>query len=406
MRTYLYKVRDKSGKVLQGQMEAADGKDLRHKLDGKGYFIVEYTEKKAKTGALSTKLSTIFGRVELVDLSIFSWQLFTMLDAGLPLLNSLKLIANQTRNERLKSTINAVWLRVEEGASFSESLSEHPQVFSRLYVQMVKAGEVGGVLDEMLRRLAVFFERQAEIRARLKTALTYPLLLLCITLAVAIFLVTYVLPKFVIVFEDIGASIPLSTQILFNLSAFVNLYWYVFLLALLGFFVFFEFWISTRKGRFQFDRIKLKMPIIGDLIRKTTVSQFAQTLSILVSGGIPILTSLEVVTDTIGNTAVARILKDISATVSGGQSIAQPLGESKVFPEMVVNMVMVGEETGALDKMLVKIADFYNKEVDAAIKTFTKLLEPLLIVFMAALIGFIAISIFLPMAEIMERLHR
>jgi type IV pilus assembly protein PilC len=329
-----------------------------------------------------------------------------MLDAGLPLVNSLKVIVNQTRNEKLRNVITDVYHRVEEGTSFSESLKEHPEVFSRLYIQMVNAGEVGGVLDEMLRRLAVYYEGQAEIRARIKSALTYPILLLVISLSVVIFLVTYVLPKFIIVFEDIGATIPLPTQILLNLSTFIVNYWYGFLLIAVGCFIGYKIYTSKEIGRFKLDQFKLRLPIIGEFIKKTTISRFAQTLSILLSGGIPILTSLEVVIDTVGNTVVAKALQEVSARVGEGKSIAQPLGENEVFPEMVVNMIRVGEETGAIDKMLDKIADFYNRELDNTIRTFTTLIEPLLIVLMAVLIGFIAISIFLPITDLMQSLHR
>lgn len=406
MPIYLYKVRDNSGKVLQGQMEASDGKDLRRKLDEKGYFIVEYSEKKPKQGIFSTDIFPGLGKVNLNDISILSWQLYTMLDAGLTLLSSLKIITNQTKNKSLRSAIGDVWHRVEEGASFSESLREHPRIFSRLYVQMVNAGEIGGVLDEMLRRLAVFYEGQAEISSRVKSALTYPILLIVVSVGVAIFLVTYVLPKFVIVFEDMGVTVPLPTQILLQISVFITYYWYIILAVAAGTFMIFRFYVGTKGGYFKFDQLKLKLPVIGNLISKTTISRFAQTLSILISGGIPVLTCLDVVTETIGNTVVAKALKDVCSSVGEGKTIAQPLAESKLFPEMVVNMVRVGEETGALDKMLAKIADFYNKEVDNAIKTFTALIEPLLIVFMAVVIGFIAISIFLPMADIMEGLHQ
>ncbi|MBL7170464.1 MAG: type II secretion system F family protein [Candidatus Omnitrophica bacterium] len=387
-------------------MEASDGKDLRRKLDEKGYFIVEYSEKKPKQGIFSTDIFPGLGKVNLNDISILSWQLYTMLDAGLTLLSSLKIITNQTKNKSLRSAIGDVWHRVEEGASFSESLREHPRIFSRLYVQMVNAGEIGGVLDEMLRRLAVFYEGQAEISSRVKSALTYPILLMVVSVGVAIFLVTYVLPKFVIVFEDMGVTVPLPTQILLQISVFITYYWYIILAVAAGTFMIFRFYVGTKGGYFKFDQLKLKLPVIGNLISKTTISRFAQTLSILISGGIPVLTCLDVVTETIGNTVVAKALKDVCSSVGEGKTIAQPLAESKLFPEMVVNMVRVGEETGALDKMLAKIADFYNKEVDNAIKTFTALIEPLLIVFMAVVIGFIAISIFLPMADIMEGLHQ
>lgn len=405
MVTYIYKVRDKSGQMLRGEMEASDMADLRKKLDEKGYFIIEYSKKGSGGTDILSRLFPVFKKVSSADISVFTWQLYTMVDAGLTLVNSLKIIIRQTKNERLREVIAKVCSRVEEGMSFSSALKEHPQFFSRLYVQMVNAGEVGGVLDEMLRRLAVFLEGQAEIRGRIRSALIYPVLLLAISLCVAVFLIIYVLPKFAVVFQDMGGAMPLPTQILLIISGIIQHYGYLGLFALTGLLIACNRYARTEKGRFEFDQLKLKLPIIGDLTSKATISRFTQTLSILLNGGIPILVSLDVVTEVVGNKVVAKALREVIASVKEGRPIAQPLEENKIFPDMVVNMIRVGEETGALDKMLNKIADFYNKEVDEAIKTFTKIIEPLLVVFMTFVIGFIAVSIFLPMADIMGRIQ-
>lgn len=405
MPVYFYKVRDESGKVIEGQMDASDGSDLRRKLDEKKYFIIEFSEKRSKAALLLSRLTSSSQKVSMTDLSVFSWQLYTMLDGSVTLISSLRTIHNQTKNETLRTALRAVCQRVEAGTSFSEALREHPHVFSRLYVQMVNAGEVGGVLDEMLKRIAEFYERQAEIQAKLRSALIYPILLLTISTAVVIFLVTYILPKFALVFADMGVPIPAPTELLLKASALLKKAWPVFLGSLAAAFVIFKGYVATPQGRSQFDSFKLNLPVIGELIRKTTAARFTQTLSTLITGGIPILTALDVVIETIHNTVVTRALKEVSVSVGEGKSIAQPLGESGIFPEMVVNMIKAGEETGALDKMLEKVAHFYDREVDQMMQNLTKLVEPLLIVFMTVVIGFIGVSIFAPLADVMRTLH-
>jgi len=406
MTVYIYKVRDKAGKLIAGEMEAVDAPEFRKKLDTKGWFIVEYSEKEAKKMVDLAKLISIQPRVNFKVVSVFTWQLYTMLNAGLPLVQSLKTIERQLKNVKLKSVILDVAQRVEKGSALSDALSKHPSVFSQLYVQMVSAGEVGGVLDEILRSLANYLETQSVIHSKIKSALIYPIVLIMATMGVTIFLVTYVLPKFALVFSDIGVATPLPTQLLLSLSDMLIQKWYVFLiLTVAGIFTFISY-LRTKMGRYYFDQYALRVPIIGDLIRKAIAVQFTQTLSTMVSAGIPILTALDVVKSTIRNTYVTKVLEDVSVWVGEGKSIARPLEESKIFPEMVINMIHVGEETGSLDKMLSKVADFYNREVDSAIDAFTKLIEPVLIVIMTVVIGFITTAIFLPMADIMQGLHQ
>jgi type IV pilus assembly protein PilC len=405
MPVYIYKVRDKSGRIMQGQMDAANDRELRKKLDERGYFIIEYADKSAKKDILSIEILPSFNSVKMIDISVFSWQLFTMLDAGLPLVRSLKTIVNQTNNPRFKAVISDTCRRVEEGSSFSDALKQHPKVFSKLFVQMVNAGEVGGVLDEMLKRLAQYYERQAEIKSKMTSAMIYPTLLLTVSAVVIVFLITVVLPQFATIFRDIGARVPPPTQFLLSLSVIIKSYWQVVILILAGIFFFLRLYTLTEKGRYDLDLFIIQLPVIGGLVKKSITARFTQTLSTLVSGGIPILTALDVVTDTIGNMVVAKVLRHVAARVEEGKPIAQPLEESKLFPDMVVNMIKVGEDTGALEKMLDKISDFYDKEVNAAIEGFTKLIEPLMMVVMAVIIGFIAISIFLPLADLMTSLR-
>ncbi|MBN1492858.1 MAG: type II secretion system F family protein [Candidatus Omnitrophica bacterium] len=401
MPTYTYTVRDSQGKMIRGAMDAADGRELRQKLDEKNYFIIDYAEKSSKKSLFDIPL---FGpkKAKLTEVSVFSWQLYTMLDAGLPLINALKTLETQMEDKKWKSIVQTMIRRIEEGASFSEALREHPHYFSRLYVQMAAAGEVGGVLDEMVRRLAEYLEKQAEVQSNIRSALSYPAILLTACIGVAFFLVTFVLPKFMLVFEDLGTPIPGPTQFLLNVSTFLREKWYLVLIAVSAIVFFLKLVHNTKPGRIVYDRFILKIPVIGMVVTKSIVSQFAQTLSILVSSGITILVALEVAMDTIDNTLVVKVLKDVSVRVKEGRSISQPLDESKLFPQMVVNMINVGEETGELDKMLAKVASYYTREVDNMIKNFTKIIEPVLIIFMTIIVGFIAVSIFMPLTDIMQ----
>jgi type IV pilus assembly protein PilC len=402
MTTYIYKVRDKSGKVLRGQMEAADAKNLRNKLDAKEYFIIDFSEKKSKKRMLVEDILPAGQDITYDHLAVFSWQLYTMLDAGLTLINGLKIIMGQMKHPHFKAVISDVTRRVEEGTSFSESLKEHPQVFSQFFVQMVNAGEVGGVLDEMLKRVAQYYESQAQMRAKIKAALVYPVVLLVMSIGVIVFLITYVLPQFMFIFEEIGTDIPWPTQFLLKVNQALKDYWILFVGAIGGFFVLVKMYTLTERGRFEYDWFVLKAPIIGDLNTKSAAARLTQTLSILVGGGIPILTALDVATEVFENKVIQKTLKAVSVSVGEGKPIAQPLERSKLFPELVVNMIRVGEETGSLSAMLDKIAEFYKREVSNAIEIFTRLLEPILMILMAGIIGFIAVSIFLPLMNMMR----
>ncbi len=405
MPLYLYKVRDKSGHVLQGQLDAVDGRELRRKLDEREYFIIDYQEKRNKKSFLEIQILPNFRRVGLLDIAVFSWQMYTLLDAGLTLVTSLKVLIVQTKNEKFKNVLSRVCQRVEEGSTLTDALKEHPRVFSRLYVQMVNAGEVGGVLSEMINRLAVFYERQAEIRSKLLPALVYPGILLFISTTVIVFLIVIVLPQFANIFREIGVPIPIPTQILLSTSLVIQKYWVVWILAMVILVALIRLYISSEKGRYHYHAFLLKIPLVGNLIKKAIAVQFTQTLSTLSASGIPILTSLDVVTDTIDNKVVVKALKAVAASVEEGKPMTQPLEKSGLFPEMVVSMIRVGEETGSLENMLDKISDFYYKDVNVAIDGFTKMVEPILMMSMAIIIGFIALSIFMPMANLLQNIR-
>ncbi len=405
MPMYSYKVRDKAATIHNGQMEAADERDLRRKLDEREYFIIDYSRLTSKKEFLFKSISFGLGHASYTDLALISWQFFTLLNAGLTLSNSLTIIINQTKNEVLKTALSRVYSRVEAGSTFSDALKESPKVFSRFYVQMVNAGEVGGVLDEMLKRLAIYYERQAEISSKIKSAMIYPALLLTVSCAVIMFLVMFVLPQFSSIFKEIGVSLPVPTQMLLSFSAMLRTYWLIFIGAALGLCTLGWVVVNTDQGGYQFDLLKLKLPVIGGLINKSVTVQFTQTLSTLVSAGIPILSALDVVTDTIGNKAIVKVLKKVSSFVEQGKPIAQPLEESRMFPDMLINMIRVGEETGSLSNMLDKIGEFYFKDVNNAVEYFTKMIEPTLMVIMAGIIGFITTSIFLPLSSLLQTIR-
>ncbi len=403
MPTYQYKARDKIGNLLQGKIDVPDERTLRKILTEKNYFIVEYEEKKRKR-LLSFELFK-WQKIDLRTLSLFSWHLFTMLNAGLSLINSLIVIEKQTKETHLKKAIGEVTRQVEGGSSFSEALGKQKGIFTSLFAQMVHAGEIGGVLDEMVRRLALYFERQSDVRTKMRAALIYPLLLMTISLGVIIFLLTYVLPRYVTIFEDIDAPIPAPTQVMLAISSGMQNYWYMIVGGALIGIVVFLMGIRTRVGRRIFDTLQMRLPIIGAVTNKKIASQFADTLAILLSSGVPLLVALDVVLKTINNTVVLEVLQKVVERVKDGKTIAEPLEESKIFPEMVVSMIHVGEETGELDMMLVKVGEFYTRDVDYFINNFTKIIEPLLIVLMTFVIGFIAITIFLPLSDIMQGLY-
>lgn len=404
MPLYLYKVRDRQGNILHGQMETASDKDLRRRLDERQYFLIDYSEKKSGIFGKMSKMS--WGqKVTLRDLSIFSWQLYTMLNAALTLVNSLKVIHDQTKNPYMKRVISDMSRRVQGGLSFSEALKEQPRIFSRFFVQMVNVGEVGGVLDEIMQRMAVYYERELTLRSKLKAALTYPIILLVISILAILFLILFVLPEFTVIFSEIGVKIPAQTQFLLDFSKSLEQSWFLILFILLGVGLLINAFLASPAGRYQFDRFQLGIPIWGDLIKKTMAARFTQTLSILVGSGIPILTSLDVVTDTVGNLAIEKVLREAAIDVEQGKPLVVPLQESQIFPELVTSMIRVGEESGALDKMLDKVAQFYQREVHEAIEAFAKMLEPMLMVFMACLIGYIALTIFLPLAGLLQSLH-
>jgi type IV pilus assembly protein PilC len=399
--TYAYKVRDRGGRMLEGTLDAESTTLVANKLREMGYVPINI--EKAAGAGLKTELR-LFGpkKPKLKDVSVFSRQFATMINSGLSLLRSLYILSEQTENEGLKQVIVEVRQDVEKGASLSQALGKHPKVFNKLYVSMVKSGEVGGVLDQVLLRLSDTIEKQVELRGKIKSAMTYPVAVLGLVLCIVAAMLLFIVPIFKSLYDDLGGTLPLPTRVLLVVSGIMTKFLPLVVLALVGAAYAFRRWIKTTAGRRAFDRFKLRVPVFGGLVQKTALTRFAHTLSSLLRSGVPILEALEIVSDTVSNTVMADAIKDVTTAVKGGESIHKPLTQHSVFPPMVVQMMAVGEETGALDEMLEKIGKFYEQEVEATVDALTSLLEPALIVVLGGAVGGMVVSLYMPMFNIIK----
>lgn len=399
MALFEYQVKDQEGRTLTGTQEAADSAALVGILREKGFIIVRILEAKKRPalfGIGEAKMTGKRGKVKLDDLVIFSRQLATMVEAGVPLVQALGILSEQTENLDLKKVIVDVHDSVESGKSLSQALEKHRKIFSNFFTSMIQAGESSGRLDEILDRLAVYIEKTSILQKKVRSALMYPAVVSVLAVAVTSGMLTFVIPKFAGIFESLNAPLPLPTVMLINLSNFLRENFFVVNGGLGGLIFLFAQFIKTKKGRLWFDGKKLSLPVFGPLLLKVAVSKFARTLSTLVRSGVPILNSLDIVGRTSGNVVIERMIQEVRSSIKEGENIAGPLGKKKLFPPMVVRMVSVGEETGELEKMLSKIADFYDTQVDAAVDGLTSIIEPLIIAFLAIVIGAIVIAMFLP----------
>ena len=398
--TFSYKVKDKSGKLHDGEMEASSQAAVAKALRERGFTPVTVEEKKASTLQKEIKIPGLSGRVKVKEVSVFSRQFATMINSGLSLLRSLTILAEQTPNRAFRDIILEVKADVEKGSSLSQALERHPKVFPRLYSSMVKSGEVGGVLDETLERLALTLEAQVELRSQVKSAMMYPVAVFGLVIFIVIAMLLFVVPMFESMFADFGAELPLPTRMLMGLSVIFTSYWYVAVLGTIGLTVGFRRWIATDSGRGRFDAIKLKMPIFGNLVHKTALARFSHTMAALTRTGVPILMAMDIVAETSGNAVVARAVHSVQASVKEGESIAEPLSNHPVFPPMVVQMMAVGEETGALDTMLEKVGDFFDREVKTMVEGLTSLIEPLLVVILGVTVGGMLLALYLPIFNV------
>ncbi|HXG09617.1 MAG TPA: type II secretion system F family protein [Gemmataceae bacterium] len=414
MPTYKFEAMDTTGGEVKDSVEAMSEEEAQQKIKQMGYFVTKITEvqekgkkaKKGKAAAKKKKKSFTIGGVSAKALCTFTRQFSTLQDAGLPLLRSLKILEHQMKPGVLKNALIDVVDDVESGSSLSEAFAKHPKCFDRLYVNMVKAGEAGGALEVILQRLADFKEKAQSLKRKITGAMVYPVVVILVAIAILTFIMVYIIPKFDKIFRDFQMKLPWMTEVLIATSRWFGQYWYVLPLFPLSFWLLIKLIRLSRAGAYALDRIYLWIPIIGKLIEKTVVARTTRTLGTLISSGVPILEALSIVRETSNNAVFERMYQRVYESIREGDTIAQPLKESRLVDDMVVNMVDVGEETGDLDSMLYKIADVYDEEVDVMVESLISILEPLMIVFLGLIIGFIVIALFLPLIKLLEGLSK
>src|SRR6266496_3811265 len=386
--------------VIEEAISRPDGKEARRRVA----TATRVTKPRAKKGIVLFQRKKVKPKI----LMIFTRQLATLIDSGLPLLRSLNVLAKQERDPVLKNTINKLADSVQGGSTFSESLAQYPIIFNDLYVNMVKAGEVGGVLELVLTRLAEFQEKAAKIKTKVAAAMVYPLIVMTMAVAIMGFLLVFIVPKFEAIFHDMLGNKPLPaiTTFVINVSKLVQNHWLVIIGLVVAMVAGYKFVNRTTPGRYLVDRVKMHLPLFGDLNRKTAISRFSRTLGTLVTSGVPILQALNITRETAGNMVIARAILQVHDSVKEGESIVQPLEASRAFPPMVISMIDVGEETGKLPDMLLKIADVYDDEVDNAVAALTSMLEPIMIVFLALIVGTIVLALFTPLISIITGLQQ
>ena len=413
MPTYKFEALNTSGQEVKESVEAANEDEASQKIKAMGYFVTKLTavanksgkgKKKNKTGK-SRKTFTI-GGVSQKGLTIFTRQFSTLQDAGLPVLRSLRILEKQMKPGVLKNSLIDVVEDVESGLNLSEAFGRHPKAFDRLYVNMVKAGEAGGALEIILQRLAEFKEKAASLKAKIIGAMIYPCVVIFVAVTILTFIMVMIIPKFKKIFDEFQLQLPTATKTLISISNWVAAYWFFIPMFPLGIYLLLKLIRMTRAGNFALDRITLWIPIIGGLVEKTIVARTMRTLGTLISSGVPILEALSIVRETANNAVFERMFQRVLESIREGDTIADPLRSSRLVDDMVVNMVEVGEETGDLDTMLNKVADFYDEEVDNLVKSLLSLLEPIMIVFLGVAIGGIVISLFLPMIKLLDGLSK
>ena len=396
MATFAYVGRNRSGAVKKGELSAKTRDEAVDQLRKQNVVVTSLEEKTGAGGGF--KISFGSGLTDK-DLVVFTRQFGTMINAGLPLVQCLEILSTQSENKVLREAIGDVKVSVEAGTTFSDALKRHPKIFNELYVNMVHAGEVGGLLDTILTRLAKHIEKAMKLKGQIKSAMVYPSAIVGVAFIVITVLMIWVIPIFAKMFSELSGGkmgLPGPTQLVIDISNAFQSYWYVGLGAIIAVIFGIKQYYATTQGRMNIDKFLLKLPIVGDLIRKASVANFTRTLGTLLSSGVPLLDGLAICAKTSGNKVIEEALMNARVSISGGKTIAEPLAKSDVFPKMVIHMIAVGESTGALDSMLGKIADFYEDEVDQAVASLTALLEPMMMVFLGVVIGFIVIAMYLP----------
>lgn len=396
MPTFRYVAKENTGKTVSGTLDYSEKSLLIEALRKKGLIIISIEETKKR------KVSGLGKKVKLDDIVVFSRQLATMVDSGIPLVQAMDILSDQIEKPAFKNIIATIRDDIETGYSLSDALLKHSRVFSSLYVNMVKAGESSGALDDILDRLASYLEKASALQRKVKSSLIYPAVVVSMAVLITLVMLLKVIPTFKGIFEMLGGTLPLPTRILIFVSDTLRQMFLYIVIVFSVFLFFMKKFLNTERGRTIFDKTILRLPVLGPLFRKVAVAKFTRTLATLVKSGVPILVSLEIVGKTSGNKVVEKALEEVRASIKEGENIADPLAKSGVFPPMVVRMVNVGEQTGELEKMLGKIADFYDDQVDAAVSGLTSLIEPLIIAFLGIAIGGIVIAMFLPIFKMTE----
>jgi len=396
MPAFLWEATSRKGEQKKGELDAADEATVRAQLRRQGFKNINV---KTKPKDLMEYLPFLKESVKEKDVVVFSRIFSTMINAGLPLIQCLELLASQEQNKTFAGIIRAIKEDIEGGSTLTDALKKYPKIFDELFVNLVAAGEAGGILDVILSRLSAYMEKAMKLKSKVKGAMTYPASVLVISIGVVAVLLLKVIPVFQKMFEGMGGTLPAPTQFLVNASKFAQNYFYVFIIIIVAVIFAYKRFVATEKGRYAVDSMALKAPVFGQLIRKVAVSKFTRTMSTMMSSGVPILEALNIVSKTAGNVIIENALIQTRKSISEGKTIAEPLMETDIFPPMVVQMIAVGEATGALDTMLAKIADFYDDEVDAAVEALTSLLEPFMMVFLGGVVGGMIIAMYLPIFQ-------
>ena len=403
MAVFTWEGMKKTGEVVKGNIDAQNESAVIALLRQQDIRPINVKEKKAAFDF--GKLNIFREKVGGKELSIFTRQFATMIDAGLPLIQCLDILGAQQENKTFQKTIKDIKSSIEGGSTFAAALKKHPDTFDSLYSNLVAAGEVGGMLDAILARLATYIEKAEKLKGRVKGAMIYPIVVMSVAAGAVAILLLFVIPVFAKMFSDVGAALPAPTQFVMDLSSFLKHYIFYIIIGIIAVYFAVRSYYHTGNGKLVIDGLLLKMPVFGDIIRKNAVARFTRTLSTMISSGVPIMDGLEIVARTSGNQVVENAIMKARESIAAGKTIAEPLGQTKVFPGMVVQMISVGEATGNMDAMLSKIADFYDEEVDSAVAAMTSLIEPLLIVFLGVIIGGLVVAMYLPIFKIASTIH-
>ena len=394
---FTYTAVNASGKQVKAVMEADHEALVLGRLREQQLQVIDIKEvKKRKAAAIGKQ------KLKMKALVVFSRQFATMIDAGIPILRCLEILGNQTKDPVLKPTLEVVTTDVKGGMTLNEALAKHPSVFSNLYVNMIRAAEIGGILDIILDRLSGFLEYEAEVKSKIKSAMMYPVLVLIFSQVMLFVLFSFVLPKFKEIFEGMDVELPAVTAALFSMGDFMQKFWWLILLILAGAFFGLKSYAKTPKGKYQTDFFKLKFPIVGELTLKMSIARFCRTLGTLINSGVPMMRSLEIVSETLNNQVLSGAVDQTRLSIREGNKLSAPLASSGLFPSMVTHMIDVGEESGRLSEMLVKVGDFYDAEVESTVKGLTSMIEPMLIIFLGVVVGFIAISVMTPIFKLVN----